>query len=77
MQPECANEDPELFFYDENKENTERVQKQIELAKMVCSGCPFKAKCLETFMSEPYGIFGGTTPKERRKIIRRRTKWRK
>lgn len=38
-------------------------------AKKVCEGCEVKAECLEVGMVEfHFGVFGGTTPKERRDI---------
>jgi WhiB family redox-sensing transcriptional regulator len=38
-------------------------------AKKICSGCPALAECLAYALSEPvWGVWGGTTEKERRRI---------
>ena len=41
---------------------------QVEEAKKVCAGCPVTADCLKWALraGEPAGIWGGTTPDERR-----------
>lgn len=40
-------------------------------AKRVCNEeCPIVAMCLETFINEHHGIFGGTTPAERLEMRR-------
>lgn len=43
-------------------------------AKAVCAQCPVQADCLEHAIGrrEHNGIWGGTTEKERQRIIRRR-----
>lgn len=40
-------------------------------AKVFCLGCPVTAECLENALTggEEHGIWGGTTPTERRRII--------
>lgn len=59
----CADEDPELFW--PISDNQER---QIAKAKTVCAGCPVLAECREFGMTQPEGIWGGTTATERREI---------
>jgi len=46
------------------------------MAKSLCTRCDAKGECLEFALAtrEKYGIWGGTTEKERRRILRRRTK---
>lgn len=43
--------------------------------KEICDRCPVRARCLERFMYEPTGIFGGTTGYQRglmhKKIVRK------
>ena len=44
--------------------------------KAICDRCPVRARCLERYMNEPVGIFGGTTGYQRalmtKKIVRKR-----
>ncbi len=46
------------------------------LAKAICAGCVVKDACLEFGLHQPDGIWGGTTPGERRRIRRRRRRGR-
>lgn len=41
-------------------------------AKRVCNRCPVMAACLTYGMDEDDGVWGGTTPSERRRIRRQR-----
>jgi WhiB family transcriptional regulator, redox-sensing transcriptional regulator len=41
-------------------------------AKAICAGCPVKAECLEHFFDEPVGIYGGTSPHDRRQLRKAR-----
>jgi hypothetical protein len=45
-----------------------------EHAKEICAACNVRLQCLEWAITarEPDGIWGGMTPKERRRAIRRR-----
>lgn len=42
-------------------------------AKALCAECPLKVECLQVALEagEPYGIWGGLTPEERRALKRR------
>ncbi|NIS66180.1 MAG: hypothetical protein GTO05_13680, partial [Gemmatimonadales bacterium] len=42
----------------------------VSLAKAICVGCLVKGACLEFGLHQPDGIWGGTTPGERRRIRR-------
>ena len=42
----------------------------IQTARQICMRCPVMDKCLRVGMAEDYGIWGGTTPKQRRQIKR-------
>lgn len=59
----CAETDPEAF-YPEKGGSTRH-------AKAVCLECPIQTECLEWAIEhgERYGIWGGTSEHERRKII--------
>ena len=62
----CAQVDPELFFPEEGQPS--------RAAKRVCAGCSVKAECLEDALRlhTPYGIFGGLSEDERRRLARDR-----
>ena len=40
----------------------------------ICKPCPVKAQCLEAGWGDPYGIWGGTTPAQRRSLLRKRSR---
>ena len=68
-QARCAGTDPEIFFTD-TKINERR-------AKGICAGCPVRLPCLDEAMAAEipkyrWGIWGGTGPRERNRIARRK-----
>ena len=81
--PACAEsgQDPELWFPDPYQFRHERGELFHEatrgalIALTICSQCPLFAngQCLETAMEDistiDYGIWGGTLPNERRKVV--------
>lgn len=44
----------------------------VAAAIAVCDSCPVRGDCLETHLYEPSGIWGGTTRRQRRRLIRAR-----
>jgi WhiB family redox-sensing transcriptional regulator len=68
QQARCLGVDPEVFYPDEEDEQG------AELAKQICDSCPVCEVCLEHAIGvrEKWGIWGGLTARERRRIIRRR-----
>lgn len=62
----CKEADPEQFFPEKGGATA--------LAKKLCKGCPVKAQCLEFALTndERFGIWGGLSERERRKLNRRR-----
>lgn len=74
--PPCAEADPEAFFSEDRPEGNlmlNRLAYPLEReAKLVCSECPYKMRCLEYALKNPdiQGIWGGTTEQERRKFRR-------
>jgi len=58
----CAQTDPEIFFPDKGGSTRE--------AKAVCGRCDVRPQCLDYALSrvERFGIWGGTSERERRKI---------
>jgi WhiB family redox-sensing transcriptional regulator len=67
----CAGEDPDLFFA---SEVTPAGQAAIRHAKVICWRCPVMQACGQWAFHnrEPFGVYGGVSEKERRKILRRR-----
>jgi hypothetical protein len=75
--PACEGHDPAYWDTVTRSGHTSRLgsvkiasgriarSKQIAIAKMICEGCPVKAKCLMLGMSEEEGIWGGKLPDER------------
>ena len=61
----CAQTDPEAFFPEKGGSTRE--------AKKVCTGCDVRAECLEYALEhdERFGIWGGLSERERRKLKRR------
>lgn len=61
----CAQTDPEAFFPEKGGSTRE--------AKKVCSSCDVRAECLEYALAndERFGIWGGLSERERRKLKRR------
>jgi WhiB family transcriptional regulator, redox-sensing transcriptional regulator len=57
--------DPEWFF---PLSESGAGARQVAAAKAVCARCPVAAQCLAwaVLTGEPAGIWGGTTPEERR-----------
>ena len=66
LQASCMGCDPELF-YPQRGESTKS-------GKEVCAGCPVREECLEYALanSERFGIWGGMSERERRKLRRTR-----
>jgi hypothetical protein len=46
------------------------VREMEETAREICLKCPVMALCLKVGFYEDYGIFGGTTPKQRIQLRR-------
>jgi hypothetical protein len=77
--PQCA--DPqysEMFFvepiFEDDKLSQAQIQRKLRQdeidAKLICDFCPVKTLCAEyaILAHEPYGIWGATTPAERKLI---------
>ena len=62
----CLGVDPDLFFPERGASTRE--------AKEVCRGCIVRGQCLEYALvhSEKFGIWGGMSERERRRIRRAR-----
>jgi WhiB family redox-sensing transcriptional regulator len=66
----CIGADSNLFFPEPGKVGNW----QAKQARMICFDCPVRAECLEYALGFPGqpGIWGGTSEKERRTILRNR-----
>lgn len=66
----CRGCDPELFFPDRGGPSTAIAAQ----AKAICAACPVRTECLEEAIrdNEEYGVRGGMTPRERRRLRRER-----
>jgi WhiB family transcriptional regulator, redox-sensing transcriptional regulator len=62
----CLGVDPDLFFPERGASTRE--------AKAVCRGCEVRLECLEYALShgEKFGIWGGLSERERRRVRRER-----
>lgn len=65
-QANCLGVDPDLFFPERGASTRE--------AKEVCRGCVVRVECLEYALAnaEKFGIWGGLSERERRRIRRAR-----
>lgn len=65
---ECKGQPIELFFPESGDIAASRI------AKAMCAECQVQTECLEWALHNPqhYGIFGGLTAKERRRLRRQR-----
>jgi len=68
---------PDVFFPEEfsvpvglgnNKGLSTMYNMAMDTARQICMRCPVMDKCLKVGMFEDYGIWGGTTPKQRQKL---------
>jgi WhiB family redox-sensing transcriptional regulator len=72
----CIGQDTSLFFAD--KWTHVDVRAATAKAKGICFTCPVRLACLEYALrtqrpSHEYGVYGGATAKERKKIRRARS----
>lgn len=62
----CAHREPSTFFPSDGV--------GVEIAKRICQDCPVISQCLEYAIEHriDHGVWGGTSERERRRIIRAR-----
>lgn len=65
----CLGIEPGLFYPEDDADPAEE-------AKAICAQCPVENECLENALAtrEKFGVAGGLTPRERRRIVRQRQK---
>ncbi len=63
----CREVDPEIFF---PISTTGAALGQIHEAQAICTRCPVAADCLDWALriGQDHGVWGGTTPEERRAL---------
>jgi WhiB family redox-sensing transcriptional regulator len=71
----CLTADPDLFFPVAVGDG-DAARQQVSRALRICADCTVKQQCLEFAMRtrEPVGIWGGTTPEERARVLRARSR---
>lgn len=64
----CCQVDNDMFYPEKND------AAGAILAKRVCGLCEVRVRCLEVALARPerYGVWGGMSENERRKLLRRR-----
>lgn len=67
----CVDKPPSLFFPSDGV--------GVEVARKVCADCPVKSECLEYALEHriDHGVWGGTSERERRRLLRARAAARK
>jgi WhiB family transcriptional regulator, redox-sensing transcriptional regulator len=64
---------PKSTFFDYNSLGLKKKEKErrIKVAMSACNACPVRIKCYEfsVLNNEPYGIWAGTFPEDRRKLF--------
>jgi WhiB family redox-sensing transcriptional regulator len=60
----CRDLDPTIFFPSDGI--------GVQVASRICAECPMKAPCLEYALANrvDHGVWGGTSERERRRILR-------
>ena len=67
-EPSCAEVGGDFWFPEKNG-----IAIELQIAKKICASCTHKTECLEwALANEDFGIWGGTTNIERRRIKRMR-----
>jgi WhiB family transcriptional regulator, redox-sensing transcriptional regulator len=62
----CKDMDPAIFFPSDGM--------GVQAAQRICADCPVKVTCLEYALADrvDHGVWGGTSERERRRILRQR-----
>ena len=62
----CREMDPALFFPNDGM--------GVQVAQRICAECPVREECLEYALANrvDHGVWGGTSERERRRILRSR-----
>lgn len=60
----CVGIPPEVFFPERGDNDA------VDTARAICQGCPVAGPCLDAHLGERTGIYGNTTPNDRKRIRR-------
>lgn len=62
----CRHMDPAVFFPNDGM--------GVQVAQRICAECPVQSACLEYALANrvDHGVWGGTSERERRRILRQR-----
>ena len=64
---------PKSTFFDYNSLGLKKKEKErrVKVAMSACNACPVRSQCYEfaVLNNEPYGIWAGTFPEDRRKLF--------
>jgi WhiB family redox-sensing transcriptional regulator len=67
----CRGHDTALFFPPGDDDGRATKPGAYVAAREICAACPVAVPCLAAGMREPYGMWGGLSPSERRRRRRR------
>lgn len=72
--PPCQTSDPDAWFPEQSHTDPYANTQSYYLAKKLCDQCPVKAQCLAYALAneEEFGMWGGTTPRQRQAMRDRR-----
>lgn len=71
----CRDIHADIFFPPSFTEDRTAPESQYyEIAKMVCEQCPFTDQCADLGEEEEFGVWGGWSPKDRKRGEFRRAK---
>lgn len=59
---------PDIFYPEDFSDSVNMREMAVKTAREICFRCPVMTKCLKAGMYEEYGIWGGTTPEQRRRL---------
>lgn len=60
----CIGKSMDIFFPPDSAQR-KLVLGYYNQAKAICGGCPVSVECLDYGLKEPFGVWGGMTPRER------------
>lgn len=67
----CRDRNPLIWFppfrWEDDGYSDSDIRAYTDIAKMVCAICPRREECADAGIDEEFGVWGGTTPEERKK----------
>jgi WhiB family redox-sensing transcriptional regulator len=70
----CRGPQATVFFPPAYVERKDQKEEREQRAKAICATCPVRTECLEAALvkREKFGVWGGASEAERRRMIRQR-----